>query len=212
LSTLSVWCEEVSIVVEVADVEELVVGEAVSAPELEVRLDVVEVAEAGGEFDVRFVVEAGVAKDADTILDWFVSLFSRSNVVTMVLIDQAEQITLAIAERIRLNISSGRGLEKSTPRTSAPNVGWSSLISSVSIGGILCSTLRTVYRLSRRLLQICQVSNREVGLNHQLRSVAFKYRSSISGFGRVSAKLWVLVSTECLIPHVGFQTPSIPLC
>jgi hypothetical protein len=94
LSTLGVWCKEVSIVVEVADVEELVVGEAVSAPELEVRLDVVEVAEAGGEFDVRFVVEAGVAKDADAVLDWFVNLFSRSNVVTMELVDQAERIYL----------------------------------------------------------------------------------------------------------------------
>jgi hypothetical protein len=87
LSTLGVWCEEVSIVVKVADVEELVVGEAVSAPELEVRFDVVEVAEAGGEFDVRCVVEAGVAKDADAVLDWFVNLFSRSNVVTMELVD-----------------------------------------------------------------------------------------------------------------------------
>jgi hypothetical protein len=94
LSTLGVWCEDVSIVIEVADVKELVVGEAVSAPELEVRLDVIEVAESGGEFDVRCVVEAGVAKDADPVLGWFVNLFSRSNVVTIELANQAEQIYL----------------------------------------------------------------------------------------------------------------------
>jgi hypothetical protein len=49
LGPLGVCGEEIPVVVQVADIEELVAREAVAAPELQVGLDVVEFAEAGGK-------------------------------------------------------------------------------------------------------------------------------------------------------------------
>jgi len=49
LGPLGICGEEIPVVIQVADVEELVVREAVPPPELQVGLDVVEFAEAGGK-------------------------------------------------------------------------------------------------------------------------------------------------------------------
>ena len=57
-----------AVVVEVADVEELVVVEAVLAAERDVGFYVVELAEFGGEGDVAGVVEGGAAEDEDAVL------------------------------------------------------------------------------------------------------------------------------------------------
>ena len=60
---LAVDGDDAAVVLLVADVEELIVREAVLASGRSVRLDVVQLAEQPCELDVPVVVEVGVAED-----------------------------------------------------------------------------------------------------------------------------------------------------
>lgn len=65
---LAVDGDDAAVVFLVADIEELVVGEAVLPTSGDVGFDIVEFAEEPGELDVSLVVEVRVPEDEDAVL------------------------------------------------------------------------------------------------------------------------------------------------
>lgn len=112
---------------EVGDVEEVWRGETVWFVYFGgVGGAVVQGAEACGEGDMTVVGESGLAEDEDAILEggfWF--NFGRW--VIRSVLDEVRVRTFVMPSLICANVSSGIGLEKSTPLTSAAKVGFSGM-------------------------------------------------------------------------------------
>jgi len=110
--------------VEIAGVEQLQVLVTQLPVRRQVTADVVKGAETPAEGDMAFVGEAGVTEDADAVLTVLAMSYQR------VLGEVQGLDTLAMAAMISRTCSSLE-FSKLTPITSAPKVGWSSLIAMV---------------------------------------------------------------------------------
>jgi hypothetical protein len=117
----AVEAQHVAVVVNVTGVEELVVFVAWFTSSSHVWPNVVQVAEALGELDMRCVVQARVSENAESILHIRLAADERN--------DKRMHPTFAIAAKISWKVSSDTFV-RLTFSISAPNVGCNGLISS----------------------------------------------------------------------------------